>query len=142
MLSDTKPNISNNENEIIQPKYNYHFKIDLMNKIKKIKKKEILVKIFLIITEETKVYTQNENGIFLFFHNLSDNTYEKLNNYINSIFSMYLKKQNNDILDSYKPFITEKNDTINNIISEFSVHEKQLIKKKQYNEYLQQNQSK
>jgi hypothetical protein len=140
MLSDVKQNIS--ENEINQPKYNYNFKIELMNKIKKIKKKEILVKIFLIITEETKVYTQNENGIFLFFHNLSDNTYEKLNNYIDSIYNMYLKKQNNNILDSYKPFITEKNDTINNIISEYSVHEKQLIKKKQYNEYLQQNQSK
>ena len=137
MLSDIKPN---NLDVINQPKYNYHFKIELMNKIKKIKKKEILVKIFMIITEETKVYTQNENGIFLFFHNLSDNTYEKLNTYIDSIYHMYLKKQNNDILDSYKPFMTEKNNVINNIISEISTHEKHLIKKKQYNDYLLQNQ--
>jgi hypothetical protein len=46
--------------------------------VSKIKKKEYLIKIFKIITQDNKDYTENNNGIFIFFHNLSDDTYYKL----------------------------------------------------------------
>ena len=65
--------------------YNYDFKINLKNKIEKIKKKSNLVKIFMIINEEEKGYVENNNGIFMYIHNLKDITYNKLDKYINII---------------------------------------------------------
>ena len=75
-----------NEDIIInKTKYNYEFKINLKNKIEKIKKKSNLVKIFMIINEEETGYVENNNGIFMYIHNLKDITYNKLDKYINII---------------------------------------------------------
>mgnify|MGYP000951179784 CR=1 FL=1 len=41
----------------------------LVKKINKIKKKEYLINIFKIITKDSKDFSENNNGIFIFFHN-------------------------------------------------------------------------
>ena len=81
-------NKGNNEEIILDKviKYNYDFKINLKNKIEKIKKKSNLVKIFMIINEEDKGYVKNNNGIFMYIHDLEDKTYKKLDIYINSLY--------------------------------------------------------
>lgn len=86
-----KSNEKNEEIVINKTQYNYDFKINLKNKIERIKKKSHLVKIFMIINEENssnsenKEYLENNNGIFMYIHNLKDSTYKKLDTYINSL---------------------------------------------------------
>ena len=57
----------------------YEKKIKINNKINKIKDKEILKKIFLLVHEELKntgdnKYTHNNNGIYFDLNNLTDDT--------------------------------------------------------------------
>ena len=75
----------NNDILINKTKYTYDFKNMLKNKIEKIKKKSHLIKIFMIIDSEKKGYVENNNGIFLYIHDLEDETYFKLNKYVSSI---------------------------------------------------------
>jgi hypothetical protein len=90
--------IHNEKNEEIiinKSNYNYEFKINLKNKIEKIKKKSNLVKIFMIINEdyetnteennEEKRYIENNNGIFMYINDLKNSTYKKLDIYVNSL---------------------------------------------------------
>jgi len=64
-------------------------KTNLLKKIQKIKKKEHLQQIFKIIRDSNHPYTKNKNGIFLFFHNLHDDTYTTIEDYINNIYNTY-----------------------------------------------------
>ena len=66
--------------------YDHRKKLELMNKIKKIVKKDYLADIFDIITTETSDYNENINGIFIFFHNLSNDVYEKIEIYVDDIY--------------------------------------------------------
>ncbi len=151
-------NISDNNSDIIQTKtikpnskYDHQKKIDLVKKINKIKKKEYLINIFKIITLNSKDFTENTNGVFIFFHNLNDETYEKIENYVNMIFKIHKKNSSlENIINS------ELSDTMNNysetymsdIIEDSSVadkdlsnKEKMIMRRKKYEEYLYQNQS-
>ena len=97
--------------------YDYNFKIELSKKIYKIKSKKILYEIFLIISQYTKNYTQNDNGTFVFFHNLPDIVYFKINKYVNRIYCSYQKKIETSILDSDKltathRFVSDMNNSI------------------------------
>ena len=60
------------KNTKIESKYDYLKKMNLVKKINKIKKKEYLINIFKIITKDSKDFSENNNGVFIFFHNLSD----------------------------------------------------------------------
>jgi hypothetical protein len=72
--------------------YDHHFKTELATKIGKIKSKRIQYQIFELIGDE-KNCSHNENGTFIFFQNLSDETYEKLHNYVESIYASKAKKE-------------------------------------------------
>jgi len=65
--------------------YDYDFKISLANRISSIKKKEYLAKIFKIIDPPENTYNENTYGILVEIHKLTDDKYEKLNNYLNYI---------------------------------------------------------
>src|SRR3972149_7005518 len=66
--------------------YNFEKKKKLADKISKIKDKEDLVQIFDIIYSDNQSVTENNNNLFLYFHKLKDETYEKID--------IYLKKLN------------------------------------------------
>lgn len=68
---------------IATKKYTHDKKKRLADKISKLKKKSDLVKIFEFIYEENQDVTENNNGVFMCFHNLSDETYMKIENYLN-----------------------------------------------------------
>ena len=38
-----------------------------------------------------KDYTENNNGVFIFFHNLSDDVYDQIDSYVNKIYKMHKK---------------------------------------------------
>jgi len=145
----TSKKLSNNNGEIILTNnkiisYDHSKKMELVKKINKIKKKEYLIDIFKIITTETKDYTENNNGIFLLFHNLSDETYEKVESFVNIIYKMHkISTINTSIFNS------EISENINNL-SDFSENstidknlsnkEKVIMRRKKYEQYLNHNQ--
>ena len=133
-------------------KYDHVKKLELVKKINKIKKKEYLINIFKIINSSSKDFSENNNGIFIFFHNLSDEIYEKLETYVNLIYKIHQQScikniYMSDVSDSL--IITsdmndeennEKNDEQNG--KELSNKEKMLMRRKKYEEYLTYNQNK
>lgn len=150
--------IQNNEisevKEFIQKKnYDHNKKMELVKKINKIKKKEYLLNIFKIITHYSKDYTDNNNGVFIFFHNLEDEVYEKIENYVNKIYKMYKKPSlniydicNSELSDSQN-FISDSQNFISDTIEldndkNLSNKEKQIMRRKKYEKYLNQNQEK
>jgi len=121
------------------PKYDHNKKIELKKKIEKIKKKECLIDIFHILTSDKEEYTENNNGVFFFFHDLSDEIYEKVENYVNNIYRLY---KTNNTTNMFNSEISETANTnsYNYIDKNLSNKEKNFVKKKNYEEYLERNQ--
>ena len=127
-------------------KYDYNKKMELVKKISKIKKKEYLINIFKIITSENKDYTENTNGVFIFFHNLSDDVYDKLENYVNYIYKIHNKNNQNisvlsDSLNSINVSeLLEISSSFPDINKNLSNKEKMLLRRRNYEEYINFNQ--
>lgn len=135
------------KNIIFKKKYDYNKKMELVKKIEKIKKSDYLVNIFKIIKIHSKNYNINNNGIFIFFHDLSDEVYENVENYVNSIYKLHKKSSSNKI-NIYDSEISE-NQIIQSIMSdtielnnekELSNKEKVIKRRKNYVKYLNKNQ--
>ncbi len=133
------------ENNILKKKYDYTKKMELVKKIQKIKKSEYLINIFKIIKLESKKYNINNNGIFVMFHDLSDEVYENVENYVNSIYKLHKKTIN--VVNIYDTEYSE-NQLIQSILSDkmeldnnknLSNKEKVIMKRKKYEKYLDQN---
>lgn len=133
------------KNIVIKRKYDYTKKMELIKKIQKIKKSEYLINIFKIIKLESKKYNINNYGIFVMFHDLSDEVYENIENYVNSIYKLHKKPLN--IVNIYDSEYSE-NQLIQSILSDkieldneknLSNKEKVILKRKKYEKYLDQN---
>jgi hypothetical protein len=133
------------KNIVIKKKYDYTKKMELVKKIQKIKKSEYLINIFKIIKMESKNYNVNNNGIFVMFHDLSDEIYENIENYVDSIYKLHKKSMN--IINIYDSEYSE-NQLIQSILSDkieldneknLSNKEKVIMKRKKYEKYLDQN---
>ena len=125
-------------------KYDYSKKILLVRKINKIKKKDYLLNIFKIILKDNKDFTENNNGVFIFFHNLTEETYEKLDMYVNYIFKLHQKNTTSELSDTIKN--SDIVSTLENkkeifISSNLSNKEKSLLRRKKYEEYITYNQN-
>lgn len=131
---------------ILKKKFDYSRKMELVRKIEKIKKSDYLINIFKIIKAHSKNYNINNNGIFVFFHDLSDEAYESVENYVNSIYKLHKKSQNKiNICDSEysesQMIQSILSDTIElNNEKELSNKEKVIKRRKNYAKYLDQNQ--
>ena len=116
--------------------------MEIKKKIEKIKKKEYLIDIFKILTSQTSNgdYSENNNGIFIFFHDLPDEIYEKVDNYVNNIYRMHKTNINsNNIFNSeISENLTETSDK--NIDKHLTNKEKMIFRRKKYEEYLSHNQ--
>ena len=133
-----------------ESKYDYSKKLQLVRKINKIKKKDYLINIFKIILKDNKDFSENNNGVFIFFHNLADETYEKLELYVNYIFKLHQKNTNSELSDSIRnsDIISTITSGINSdnkkeihINSNLSNKEKSLLRRKKYEEYITCNQN-
>lgn len=168
--NEQNENLNNSEITIKVSKYDHNKKADLIRRINKIKKKEYLLNIFKIITSSSQDYTENTNGVFIFFHNLEDEVYEKLETYVNNIYKLHKKNSSlkniltSELSDSIVNLSetvgdidtdTNSNSNQNNILldksnkddnhdreinKQLSNKEKMIIKRKKYEEYLTQNQ--
>jgi hypothetical protein len=114
----------------------------LKGKIEKISSREIIEKIKNIILKNNPQlsYTQNSSGVLLFFHNLTNETYEKI--------ELLLKKMDAEKIKSIEILSDEKSnitfDKISNLKeplqnnNRLSSLEKNIIKKKDYYEKLKE----
>lgn len=133
-----------------ETKYDYSKKITLVRKINKIKKKDYLLNIFKIILKDNKDFSENNNGVFIFFHNLTDETYEKLEMYVNYIFKLHQKNTSSELSDTIRNSDIINTLTINTasenkkeilISGNLSNKEKSLLRRKKYEEYITCNQN-
>jgi len=110
--------------------YSYEMKQQLANEIEKIRKKKYLINILKIIKMKNPdiEITENKNGIFIFFNDLTNETYNDLKTYI-----IQLKEKKEKTLDSVDSniFLTVS-ETETNTKLKYSNREKSLIKKKLY----------
>lgn len=150
-LNSSINNDNNNENLDIETniqikKYNYEQKMNLVNKINKIKKTEYLINIFKIVKLFSDSYIINNNGIFILFNNLNNEAYEKIESYLNEIYKMHKKQINLETSD----FECSDNKLIKSILSDtiefeneknLSNKEKLIMRRKKYEKYLTQNQN-
>jgi hypothetical protein len=149
-LIDLENNVNQDKNLeekdfVTKKQYDYNKKTELVKKINKIKKKEYLINIFKIILLHSKDYTENNNGVFVFFHNLDDVVYEQIENYVNKIYKLHKKSSN--ILNIYNSELSENQNFCSDTIEiendkDLSNKEKLIMRRKKYERYLDQNQEK
>jgi hypothetical protein len=134
------------KNIVITKKYDYSKKMELVRKIQKIKKSEYLINIFKIIKLHSKKYNINSNGIFVMFHDLPDEVYGDIENYVNLIYKLHKKSLN---VDNIYDTECSENKIIQSILSDsieldneknLSNKEKVIFRRKKYEKYLNQNQ--
>jgi hypothetical protein len=140
--------ISEEKEFVIKKIYDHNKKMELVKKINKIKKKEYLINIFKIILLHSKDYTENNNGVFVFFHNLNDETYDNIESYVNKIYKMHKKSSSNN-LNIYNSELSDSQNLLSDTIEidndndkNLSNKEKLIMRRKKYEKYLDQNQEK
>jgi len=116
--------------------YSYDKKKRLADKIAKLKKKEDMIHILEIIYENNKNITENQNGLFLLFDKLDDNTYLKIENYLKGV----SKKTTSDGPEKkeYKSYFSDdfsEQSSLNPKLK-YSNKEKNLIKRNRYDNYI------
>ena len=132
--------------EFVQKKnYDHNKKMELVKRINKIKKKEYLINIFKIILLHSKDYTENNNGVFVFFHNLEDEVYDQIENYVNKIYKMHKKSVSSNMLNIYNSELSDSQNFCSDTIEidndkNLSNKEKLIMRRKKYEKYLDQNQ--
>ena len=139
-----------------QPKYYTDDKKNLKNKILKLSKfknRSYIVHVSKIILRDTDNYTDNSNGIFAFFHDLSDETYKTIDDYIINVEKNRNKVLIRNLTSDFSDTIDDSDNLIkNNKLSETLVNieidtekyltnkEKVIMRRKNYEKYLQKNQ--
>lgn len=122
-------------------RYTHEDKKRLADKISTIKKKEYLFKILKIIKNEKQDITSNNNGLFMYFHNLSDKAYDD----ITEIIEEYDADNSDDYTDqifiekaSYEPYATDEfpSQTTMSPKLKYSNKERNLLKRKRYDNRL------
>jgi len=106
----------------------------IVNDIEKLKKKKYFIDILKIIIRNNPnlKISENKNGTFLFFDNLSIKTYEELDKYLEKI------KANEKIIekpDIFIPLVTTESETLEPKLR-YSNRERTIIKKKLYNKVI------
>ena len=125
--------------------FSHNDKLNLAEKIKKIKKKKYLIKILNMIRVDNNVYDINNNGLFIFFHKLTNSTYNKIDEYVNKIYNKHTKKKISIVSKEYSendkviPDYEFMNDFNNDNYASFSNREKIILRKKNYDNYINNN---
>lgn len=114
----------------------------LVNKISKIRKKIYLEKIRDIIIEcnpNIKI-TENTNGLFFHFHNLTTETYDNISLLLKKI-DKKKKSYDNDFVSTECPYRSSSIDNTFDTKIKYSNREKNIIKRKIYDQALDLNNS-
>lgn len=110
--------------------YSYSKKQKLATELSKLKRKEDMINVMNIISKDDVNITENQNGLFLFFDNLHDSTYYKIESYLIS-----LKKVSNtsDTSSDIKKYASYCNDDLTNSQDvKYTSKERNIIKRQRY----------
>jgi hypothetical protein len=110
--------------------YSYSKKQKLATSISKLKKKEDMINIMNIISKDDVNITENQNGLFLIFNDLSDNTYYKIENYLTSLKKTSIT--NSDTSSDKKKYASYCIDDLNPQDIRYTSKERNIIKKQRY----------
>jgi hypothetical protein len=106
----------------------------LVQQIEKIRNKTCLVKIFNIIQRDKPGFMENGNGIFMLFHDLQNSTYTKIMKLVDEEHERMEDYENNKPKTNYMELFSKKSNT--DSFDKFSNKEKNLIRRKQYDDEL------
>jgi hypothetical protein len=115
--------------------FSYSKKKKLANTISKLKTKEDMINIMNIISADSVNITENQNGLFLIFDNLSDGTYHKIEEYLMSLkgvqvtSSDYISDSSSE-KKSYASYCNE--DAMNTQNIKYTSKERNIIKRQRY----------
>ena len=93
----------------------------LKSKIENISSKKHLIKIFQILVDRNEHYIFNECGVFIPMNNLTLETVDKIENYINGI------KRNISKIDELKQSFKSSNDVLNLSIQDRRIYNKYVF---------------
>lgn len=118
----------------------HEFKIDdikkLLSKIESLKDKNHIKKIKHIIFKENPDLNtiKKSTGTLLFFHNLSQSTYKKIDKFFNKLEKEQLESITNSLSESYDKSLSDIKlvDTDENNLVKLSNSEKKIMKRKDY----------
>lgn len=110
----------------------------ILKKIENIKERKYIEIVRKIIFKENPNIstTKKTSGELLFFHNLTQSTYKKLDIFFNKLENDKLKKIKNTLSESYEKNLSDINDSEPHI--KLSNAEKKIIKKKEYHNQISQ----
>ena len=122
-------------------KYSFEDMERIVDNISKIKKKVYLEKIRDIVIENNPniKITENTNGLFFHFDNLTNNTYKEIEKYIKKI-SKKKKNSDSNTLSEYVPYSTDEY-TLRDSKIKYTGKEKVLMKRNIYYNELSDNNS-
>ena len=115
--------------------YSYSKKKRLASIISKLKKREDMIAVMNIISGDDVNITENQNGLFLIFDNLSDSTYYKLEHCLstlkkNSNTSSECLSDNSSDKKKYTSYFNEESITTQDI--KYTSKERNIIKRQRY----------
>ena len=121
-----------------ETEFTYDMKRALARRISSLTDKKILVDIMLIIKKlnPNVQITDNENGVFITFNHLTQQTYIDINNYLHT-HAQKKKDDHTPQFSLYKPYTSEECE-YSNTPSKMSNKEKALLKKQRYSEQCEQ----
>jgi hypothetical protein len=141
MTDNTNKNKKNNKLVSSDKVFTFEEMEKLAHRISKIKNKNNLeaVRDIILTCNPGLSVTQNTNGLFMCFHNLTNETYNKLSTYIKKI-----KVNSNSLSDTsenaeYKPYTSNEYPFEGNAKLRYSNKEKNLIKRKMYDKQIKIN---
>ena len=117
--------------------YPYSKKKKLAAMISKLKKKEDMITVMNIISGDDVNITENQNGLFLIFDNLSDSTYHKLENCLATLKKVPTISTSSECLSDnssdkkkYTSYFNEESITTQDI--KYTSKERNIIKRQRY----------
>jgi hypothetical protein len=142
-----KTNEKHEINNTYQIKYNTDDKKKLKDKILRLykyKDRTYIINVSKIILKNTDNYSNNSNGIFTFFHDLSDKTYENIDDYLINIEKNRNKKFIKNLTSDFSDTIVDSDNLVKNIEIDSEKYltnkEKVIMRRKNYEKYLDINQ--
>lgn len=117
--------------------YSHEQKKQLAERISKIKKKEVLIKVGEIIKNDNQSITENSNGLFIFFNKISDSACQQIETLLNDTKKVRSSNDSSSELD----YTTYSQSEFTDSEAKYSNKEKNLIKKQRHGEYLEKEQN-
>jgi hypothetical protein len=120
-------------------RYNIEDIKKILSKIESLKERKHIEKVKKIIFDENPDLstTKKSSGVLLFFHNLTQETYKKLEIFFNKLENNKINKITSTLSESYDKNLSDI-EPISEPQIKLSNAEKKLIKKKQYHKEIEQ----